>query len=57
MILTAIHGEGDGLVLCEVMTTLILVLLVLVLLELTQQVPSKCCCGVFSAISWGFCFF
>jgi hypothetical protein len=51
MVLTAIHGEGDGLVLCEVMTALILVMLVLVLLELTQQVLSKCCCGVFSAIS------
>jgi hypothetical protein len=51
MVLTAIHGEGDGLVLCEVMTALILVMLVLVLLELTQQVPSKRCCGVFSAIS------
>ncbi len=34
----------------KVMTTLILVLFVLVLMELTQQLLSKCCCcGVFIA--------
>jgi len=35
----------------KVMTTLILVDLVLVLLELTHQLPPKCCCGVSSAMS------
>jgi hypothetical protein len=35
----------------RVMTALILVVLVLDLLELTEQSPSEYCCGVFSAIS------
>jgi hypothetical protein len=34
-----------------VLTTLILVVLVLGLLELTEQLPSKCCCRVFSVIA------
>ncbi len=36
----------------KVMTTFILVVLVLVLPELTQSLPSNCCCGVLYAVSW-----
>jgi hypothetical protein len=35
----------------QVMAALILVVLVFVLQQLTEWFPSKCCCGVFSAIS------
>jgi len=52
-LVTAIHNEGDGLILCythKVIVVFILVMLVLVLLERTQFLPSKCilgfCCNV-----------
>jgi hypothetical protein len=47
-LVTAIHDEGDGLILCythEVIAEFILVMLVLVLLECTQFLPSKCILG------------
>ncbi len=36
----------------KVMTTFILVVLVLVLPELTQSLPSNCCCAVLYTVSW-----
>lgn len=35
----------------KVVTALILVVLILILLEMTDEVPLICCCEVFSAIS------
>jgi hypothetical protein len=56
-LVTAIHDQGDCLALLwvtliKVMTALILPILVLVLLELTEELGSNYCCGSFSSISY-----